>query len=89
VGVNASVGVNVWVGVDVGVGEKMIGSGVNVRVGSCKFGCRVCDKAVWTNPAITVSAAAVLIAFASGSVRAGTAQARITIDKMMTGTKFR
>jgi len=83
VGVKASVAVSVGDGVDVDVGVKVGSSGVNVSVGSCKVGGNVSDRAAWTNPAITVCAAAVLIAPESCNVIAGKAQAKTTIDKMM------
>jgi len=73
----------------VDVGEKMIGSGVNVSVGSCMVGCRVWDKAVSTNPAITVSAAAVLMASASVVAIAGTAQPKAASIRMMTDRETR
>jgi hypothetical protein len=83
VNVNAIVAVNVCVEVDVKVGVNVGGSGVSVNAGSCEVGGKVADKADSTNPAITVCAAAVLIAPESCSGIAGSAQARTTIDKMV------
>jgi len=81
VDVNAIVAVSVCVEANIGVGDKGGGSGVNV--GSNKSGDAVTDKAVCTNPAITVCAAEVLMVPGSCSVMVGKAQAGTTIDKMM------
>ena len=81
-GVKANVAVNVWVGVDVDV--NVGNSGVDVSVSSGETGYEVIDRAVCTNPAITVCAAAVLIALGSCNVMAGMAQARTAIDRAMT-----
>jgi hypothetical protein len=88
VGVKASVTVSVGDGINVSVGVKVGGSGVKVSVGS-KVGGKVWDRASWTNPAITVSAAAVLIAAGSSKGAAGNAHARIASDKMTTVKKTR
>jgi len=84
-GVEVKIGVevSVWVAVSVNVGVKVGGSGVYVNVGSGWVGESVADNAAWTKPAITVSAAAVLIAPESCSVMAGIAQDRITTDSVM------
>jgi hypothetical protein len=91
VGVKANVAVNVWVGVSVSVdvGEKVGSSGVNVCVGACKVGGKVSERAVWTKPAITVCAAAVLMAPESGSATAGKTQANTTTGKMIIVEKIR
>jgi hypothetical protein len=69
-------------GVTVSVGVRVGGPGVKASVGSCNAGCEVCDKASWTNPAMTVSATAVLTALKSGVATAGATQARIAIDRI-------
>jgi len=88
VGVKINVGVSVGDGVTVSVGVDVGNSGVKVKVGS-SVGCKVCDNAVWTNPAITVCAAAVLMAFGSWNETTGTTQARATIAKMATAKETR
>jgi hypothetical protein len=66
----------------------MVGSGVKVSVGSCTPGCRVSDKAVWTNPAITVCATEVLMASGAGS-STGNAHPETAIDKMVIAKEIR
>jgi hypothetical protein len=93
VGVKANVAVSVGDGVSVCVDVKVGGSEVNVSVGS-KVGGKVSDKAACTNPAITVCAAAVLMALESGaapvgSATVGTTQAITTIDKMTIVSEIR
>ena len=68
--------VGVCDGVRVGI------SNVEVIVGPEKEGDKVADTPVSTNPAMTVSAAAVLISPGVCIVTVGTAQASNTIDKM-------
>ena len=80
-GVNSGVGVSVSVGVDVGMGVIVGVSGVKVRVGSWIVGDKTANKADWVNPAITVCAAAVLMAFESCIEIAGKIQARVSIAK--------
>jgi len=91
VSVAVSVSVGVWVGVTVSVivGVNVGGSGEKVSDGSGFVGDRISNKAVWVNPATTVSAAAVLTAPGSCKVMAGIAQARITIDKVMVASEIR
>jgi hypothetical protein len=89
VGVKANVAVSVGDGVNVVVGVKVGEPDVTASVGSCEVGRKVSDKAVWTNPAITVCAAAVLTASESGNVTAGKTQANTTIDKMVIAKEIR
>jgi len=85
-GVKTSVAMSVGVGVEVSVGVIVGGSDVNVNVG---VGASVDDEVACgtfcVSPAITVCAAAVLIAPASGVEKAGTAaQAKLTIHNTAT-----
>jgi len=86
----SGVGVKTWVAVMVSVGDKVIvgeevgDSGVNVSVGSGIVGDNISSRAARVSPAITVSAAVVLIALvSSGKVMPGIAHARTTIDNVI------
>lgn len=90
-GVWVGVWVRVWVSVSVSVfvGINVGGSDENVGVGSGFVGDKNSNKAEWVSPAITVSAAAVLIAPGSCMEKAGIAQARTTIDNAIIAREIR
>lgn len=89
VAVGVREGVRVGVSVSVIVGGNVGDSGVNVDVVSGTVGDRNSNKAVWVNPAITVSAAAVLMAPGSCIGMAGTTQAGRTIDRAINAREIR
>ena len=87
--VETEVGVSDCVGVLVSVGVNVGGAGVNVTVGTASnVGNNVPCGAFWVSPAITVCAAAVLMAFGSSTARSGTMHARPAINKTAKGIRF-